>query len=94
MPSFQTIFCPGTKSLSIGRLADSKRESEDGTWLHKISGWFGISGAMIAIIDKRMSGGLEVAILGLCKFSLDYHALQTLISIQLMGAPGSRNSTG
>ena len=69
-PDFNDIFCPNRKTLSIGRLGCSPPDKNETTWKHRITGWYGISGAMIACLDDSSSVGAKVQVLGLCKTTI------------------------
>ena len=64
---FDTAFLPKRKSLSIGRLDSDPPKKDDTNWKHRITGWHGISGAMIACLNKSSTLDAKVQVLGLCK---------------------------
>ena len=70
LPDFNKIFCPGRKTLSVGRLSCSPPNTNEIMWEHRITGWYGISGAMIACLDNSSSMGAKVQVLGLCKITI------------------------
>ncbi|KAF7509994.1 hypothetical protein GJ744_007308 [Endocarpon pusillum] len=67
---FHEVFLPGRKSLSIGRL-DSDPPKNEINWKHRITGWYGISGAMIACLDKSPTSDAKVQVLGLFSHGTD-----------------------
>lgn len=64
---FDEVFLPNRKSLSIGRLDSDPPNQNETTWSHRITGWYGISGAMIACLDQSSTMDAKVQVLGLCK---------------------------
>lgn len=64
---FHQIFLPDRKSLSVGRLNSDPPSKGETKWKHRITGWYGISGAMIACLDKPSNSDAKVQVLGLCK---------------------------
>lgn len=82
------MFRPGCKTLSVGRLGPPCDEAEQtGQRYHRISGWFGIFGAMIASMDYPPTGKPTVLILGLCKLSpTSVQDIRTLILYEQLRA--------
>lgn len=68
-PNFGKIFCPDRKTLSVGRLQSEPPASNAVTWNHRITGWYGISGAMIACLDQSSGKAAKVQVMGLCKMT-------------------------
>lgn len=66
-PEFEDIFLPNRKTLSIGRLDSDSPSKNAVMWKHRISGWHGISGALIACLDLSSTAEAKVQVLGLCK---------------------------
>ncbi len=64
---FHHVFLPDRKSLSVGRLDSDPPIKGETKWKHRITGWYGISGAMIACLDKSSTLDAKVQVLGLCK---------------------------
>ncbi len=67
---FEEIFLPNRKTLSVGRLDSKPPETNATVWKHRITGWHGITGAMIACLDHSPTAGAEVQVLGLCKLNI------------------------
>lgn len=63
---FFGVFHPNYKSLSVGRLSSTLPIANSDSWAHFITGWHGMSGAMVACLDKSQPDA-RVLILGLCK---------------------------
>ncbi len=68
-PDFDKIFCPDRKTLSVGRLDSKPPGCNAVKWNHRITGWYGISGAMIACLDESSGKAAKVQVLGLCKMA-------------------------
>lgn len=66
---FEQVFLPDRKTLSVGRLVSDPPSEGETKWKHRISGWYGISGAMIACLDKSSTSDAKVQVLGLCKIT-------------------------
>ncbi|ERF75273.1 hypothetical protein EPUS_00065 [Endocarpon pusillum Z07020] len=62
---FHQVFLPDRKSLSIGRLDSDPPSKGETKWKHRITGWYGMSGAMIACLDKSSTLDAKVQVLGL-----------------------------
>ncbi len=63
-PSFDKIFHPNRKTLTIGRLTEAiERPDGNPEWRHRITGWYGISGAPIACMNNE--NGPKMTIIGL-----------------------------
>lgn len=65
--NFSDMFSVGHKSLTVGRLYNESPEGGSTSWSHLISGWHGISGAMVACMDKPPGGEPKICIVGICK---------------------------
>lgn len=72
---FDKVFRPDRKTLAVGRLHRRPPHKHETTGKHRITGWYGISGAMIACLDNSSSAGAQVQVLGLCKIT---HANTTI----------------
>jgi hypothetical protein len=68
-PDFDDVFLPDRKVLAVGRLHSEPPHKYETMWKHRITGWYGISGAMIACLDKSSSEDAKVQVLGLCKIT-------------------------
>jgi hypothetical protein len=68
-PDFDEVFIPGRKTISVGRLHSDPPANGANLWKHRITGWYGISGAMIACLDQSPHGDAKVQVLGICKFT-------------------------
>jgi hypothetical protein len=66
---FYEVFHPDRKTLSIGRLDSSQPGRESTFWKHRITGWHGISGSMIACLENSSTGGPSIQVLGMCKIT-------------------------
>ena len=66
-PEFENIFLPDRKTLSVGRLNSNPPKKDTVKWKHRITGWHGISGAMVACLDKSSTAGTKVQVLGICR---------------------------
>ncbi|ERF69834.1 hypothetical protein EPUS_08035 [Endocarpon pusillum Z07020] len=64
-PEFEDVFLPNRKTLSVGRLDSNPPERNAIMWKHRITGWHGISGAMIACLDQPSTAEARVQVLGL-----------------------------
>ncbi len=98
---FDKIFRPDFKILSVGRLDSNQPSQNETTWRHRITGWYGISGGMIACLDQSSTGDAKVQVLGLCKstpkqvkhyyFVKDHLANTLLLYLVSPGIEGNNN---
>ncbi|KAG8527249.1 uncharacterized protein KY384_007993 [Bacidia gigantensis] len=71
-PDYRDIFpYPGVKNIITGRLNSDGVKAESKTWSHCISGWHGLSGGLIAYLDKQEDGSAKPRIIGLFLGPLD-----------------------
>ena len=95
---FWNIFLPDRKTLSIGRLDPNPPERDATRWKHRITGWHGISGAMIACLDQSSAAGAKIQVLGLCKpvhirtASPIINEVSNVLHIVSRGARGNNNN--
>lgn len=64
---FYKVLRPDCKTLSIGRLHSQPPDGDKTIWKHRITGWYGISGAMIACLDQSSGEAATLQVLGICK---------------------------
>ena len=64
-PKFDSVFKPGRKTFCLGRLLDKTGNANE--WNHCVTGWHGISGAMIACVDNSHNTDPRILILGICE---------------------------
>lgn len=65
VPDFDNVFKPGRKTFSLGRVLDKTENANQ--WNHRVTGWYGISGAMIACVDNPHDTDPRILILGICE---------------------------
>ncbi|MCJ1339796.1 hypothetical protein MMC09_005088 [Bachmanniomyces sp. S44760] len=95
VPDFTDAFQPGNRTLSIGRLlGPDSSENSSVKWCHTMSGWFGISGGVIAMLEhQKGEEPPKVTVLGLFtggKFAenwnqmvpLDQNTIETIKQLQ------------